>query len=112
MKKLLYFLLLAFSISLQGQTSGANFRAGVNFPFYTPNLVSIDRYLQLVAQSGAKSIRQMTYADIHWKNVEPSDNMWNFTHTDSAFNNNYLLTPIGTLYSMMGSDTMVFKRRG
>ncbi len=51
----------------------------------------------------------MTYADIHWKNLEPSDNMWNFTRIDSAFNNNYLLTPIGTLYSMMGNDTIGFQ---
>ncbi|MFN3840482.1 MAG: T9SS type A sorting domain-containing protein [Cyclobacteriaceae bacterium] len=80
------------------------FKAGVNFPFYTPGRVSIYQYLDLIHQSKAKAIRQMTFADIHWKQVEPTDNNWQFTRPDSAFNNPYNLVPVGTLYSMMGDD--------
>ena len=80
------------------------FKAGVNFPFYTPGRVNIYQYLELIHQSKAKAIRQMTFADIHWKQVEPTDNNWQFTRPDSAFNNPYNLVPVGTLYSMMGDD--------
>lgn len=82
------------------------FKTGINFPFYAPGIVSIDQYLNLMSQSGTKSIRQMTFADVHWKQVEPTNDNWNFTKSDSAFFNNYSLTPIGTLYSMMGNDTI------
>lgn len=82
------------------------FRTGVNFPFFRPDLVSIDHYLSLMEQSGAGAIRQMTFADVHWRQVEPADNQWNFTRSDSTFFNGYGLTPIGTLYSIMGNDTV------
>lgn len=82
------------------------FKTGVNFPFYTPTATNINNYLSLVNQSGGKAIRQMTYADVFWKNVEPTNNNWNYTYSDSAFFNPFSLTPIGTLYSMMGNDNV------
>lgn len=98
-------LVLEFCILLAGVSYGQpNFRTGVNFPFYTPNSKTIYQYLDLIQQSKTKAIRQMTFADIHWKQVEPTDNNWNFVRPDSAFNNPYSLTPVGTLYSMMGED--------
>lgn len=84
----------------------ASFRTGVNFPFYTPTTTNIKHYLSLVSQSGGKAIRQMTYADVFWKNIEPTDNNWDFTKSDSTFFNSFSLTPIGTLYSIMGNDTV------
>lgn len=82
------------------------FRTGINFPFHLPDAVSIHQYLALMEQSGAKATRQMTYADVHWRHVEPADNQWNFTRSDSAFLHPFDITPIGTLYSMMGNDTI------
>ncbi len=82
----------------------APFKTGVNFPMYLPNLKTIDQYLQLVSESGGKCIRQMTWADVHWRQVEPADNSWDFVRSDSAFLNPFGLMPIGTLYSMMGND--------
>lgn len=35
-----------------------------------------------------------------------SDNNWDFSRSDSSFFNPYSLIPIGTLYSMMGNDTI------
>ncbi len=84
----------------------APFRTGINFPFYLPDVVSIHQYLALMEQSGAKATRQMTFADVHWRHVEPADNQWNFARSDSAFLHAFDITPIGTLYSMMGNDTV------
>lgn len=103
MKKIIILTLLLNTFTGYTQPT---FKTGVNFPFYTPTAANINDYLSLVNQSGAKAIRQMIYADAFWKNVEPTDNNWNFTYTDSAFINPYSLTPIGTLYSMMGNDTI------
>lgn len=103
MKKTIFLTLLINTLIGYAQPT---FKTGVNFPFYTPTTSNINNYLSLVNQSGGKAIRQMTYADVFWKNVEPTDNNWDFTYSDSAFINPFSLTPIGTLYSMMGNDTV------
>ncbi len=103
MKKTVILILLLNTLIGYAQPT---FKTGVNFPFYTPTAASINDYLSLVNQSGGKAIRQMTYADVFWKNIEPTNNNWNFTYSDSAFLNPFSLTPIGTLYSMMGNDTV------
>lgn len=101
------FISLTALILLMNITFGqAPFKTGVNFPYYIPNFKSIDQYLQLVNDCGAKSIRQMTWGDVFWKNVEPTDNNWDWGRSDSSFFNPFNLTPIGTLYSMMGNDSI------
>ncbi len=49
-------------------------------------------------------MRQMTYADIYWYHVEPTDDDWNFSLSDSAYFNPYGIMPIGELFSIMGSN--------
>lgn len=39
--------------------------------------------------------------------MEPNDDVWDFARSDSAYFNPYSLTPIGTLYSIMGSNDPV-----
>lgn len=105
MKRL--FLLFAVVFSINTGFGQPPFKTGVNFPLYLPDYKSIDEYLQLVSESGGKAIRQMTWADVLWKNIEQTDNNWNFGRSDSAFFNPFSLTPIGTLYSIMGNNDTV-----
>ncbi len=99
-------LLLCLLLCIGAGHAQTPFRTGINFPFHLPDAVSIHQYLALMEQSGAKATRQMTFADVHWRQVEPADNQWNFTRSDSAFLHSFDITPIGTLYSMMGNDTI------
>jgi hypothetical protein len=102
MKKIIL-IILTLILGLRSQTP---FKTGINFPFYL-NTVSINHYVNLVKSTGAKTMRQMIYADVHWKNVEPQNNQWNFSLSDSVFIYcNPPITSIGTLYSMMGDDTI------
>lgn len=103
MKKTIILIISLITLNMYAQVP---FKTGVNFPFYTPTTASINDYLSLVNQCGGKAIRQMIYADVHWKHVEPTNDNWDYTKSDTAFLNPFSLTPIGTLYSIMGNDNI------
>jgi len=96
------FVFLLSSQSAKAQTQPL-FRFGINFPFRSPEASSLSNYLQLLNASGASAIRQMTFADVHWVQVEPTNDNWNFVRADSSINNPYGIIPIPTLYGISAS---------
>jgi len=58
----------------------------------------MDTYLHLVHEAGASALRQLTYGDVHWSQIEPQDNSWNFSNSDSVVGNKYGLQIIPTFY--------------
>jgi hypothetical protein len=82
MKSYYTILIILQLLLIQSICSQQNYKTGINFPYYIPDLVSIDRYLALLNECGTKSVRQMTFGDVHWKQVEPNDNQWNFNRSD------------------------------
>ncbi len=96
--------LLLFANTICAQ---APFKTGINFPFRDPNIASINDFISKLDEAGAKSMRQLAYADVYWRIIEPTDNNWNWTFADSAFNNNFGITPIPELFALMGpGDTI------
>ena len=104
MKQVQLFLFLI--IMLQEIYAQPSFNTGVNFPFRSPETTDIDDFLTRLNETGTKAMRQMTYADVYWKDVEPTDNNWNFVTSDSAYFNSFNITPVGELFSIMGNDTI------
>ncbi|HBS87090.1 MAG: hypothetical protein A2W91_02640 [Bacteroidetes bacterium GWF2_38_335] len=82
-------------------------RLGLNFPFRNPELTSIDNYMSHIQESGAQIYRQMTYADLLWRQVEPTNNNWQFGYADSIFLNYTDFEFVGNLFcfSIASSDT-------
>ena len=103
-QKVLFAVLVLISSGVYAQTP---IRLGLNFPFRNPELTSIENYMSRIEGSGAQIYRQMTYADLIWAQVEPSDNDWNFDYADSIFLNYTDLEFVANLYcfSTSGSDT-------
>lgn len=87
----------------------STFTSGINFPLRGVEVGSIDLFMQKLHETGTPAMRQMTYGDVFWKNVEKTNNVWTFTTADSTFKNIHGITPIGTLYSIMGGDTIGFQ---
>ncbi|MDC0230857.1 hypothetical protein OAK19_02740 [Aureispira] len=68
MKKVLLFsLVILLELSSFAQ---APFKTGINFPFRSPETTHLNYFLDRLSESGAPIMRQMTYADVYWKNVE------------------------------------------
>ncbi|MCH2023907.1 MAG: T9SS type A sorting domain-containing protein [Saprospiraceae bacterium] len=101
-------LLLIISILITfNSIAQAPFKTGINFPFRSPETTHLNDFLDRLSESGTPIMRQMTYADVYWKNVEPTNDNWNFTRTDSAFFNSVNIKPIGQLFSIMGHNDTV-----
>jgi len=83
MKKI--FLLITYFTLTFNFFSQSAIRLGINFPMRAPEVSSIPVYMNLVAESGAQIVRQLTYADLLWKQIELTDNQWNFINPDSVF---------------------------
>jgi hypothetical protein len=79
-------------------------RLGLNFPLRNPETTSIDNYMAHIGGSGAQLYRQMTYADVLWLQVEPQDDRWNFSYSDSIFNRYPQYEYSGNLYSFHVKD--------
>ncbi len=85
-------------------TAQPPFKTGINFPFRNPETTSLADYLSRLHESGTTAMRQMTYADVYWHQVEPVDDEWDFSHSDSAYFNPYGITSVGELFSIMGPN--------
>lgn len=108
-KKLLnIILLILFSVTLSAQTD-LKTKFAINFPFRDPETASFKAYFNLLKDLNNKVIRQLTFGDVFWKQVELINDIWTFSQADSAVANPYGITPIPTLYSMFGEDTVGFQ---
>lgn len=98
---------VVFVLVISNIYSQTPIRLGLNFPFRNPELTSIDNYMSHITGSGAQLYRQMTYADLIWSQVEPTDNNWNFDYADSIFFNYTNFEFVANLYcfSTASSDT-------
>ncbi len=98
---------VVFVLVISNIYSQTPIRLGLNFPFRNPELTNIDNYMSHIVGSGAQLYRQMTYADLIWSQVEPTDNDWNFDYTDSIFLNYTDFEFVANLYcfSTASSDT-------
>jgi len=65
--------------------------------------------MNLVTESNAQVARQLTYADVFWHQVEPFDNQWSFSYSDSVFIEFQGINYVGTLYSMFMEDTIGYQ---
>ncbi len=104
--KLICSLSLAILLNLNGFAQ-APFKTGINFPFRSPETTHLNEFLDRLSESGTPIMRQMTYADVYWKNVEQTNDNWDFTRTDSAYFNTVNIKPIGQLFSIMGHNDTV-----
>ncbi len=84
----------------QAWSTNPPFRIGINFPFRGREVAPMQTYLALLNEMGARGMRQFIYGDVFWGTVEPQDNQWQFTDSDSALFNPYNIYPIPTLYTM------------
>lgn len=100
-------LILAFIFIIQTIWAQTPVRLGLNFPFRNPELTDINTYMSHIMGSGAQIYRQMTYADLMWKQVEPTNNNWQFGYADSVFLNYSQFSFVGNLYcfSISSGDT-------
>ena len=68
MKKIFLFsLAMLLELSIYAQ---APFIKGINFPFRSPETTHLNDFLDRLSKSGAPIMRQKTYADVYWKNIE------------------------------------------
>lgn len=83
-------------------------RIGLNFPFRSPETTNTETFLLWLADLGAPAMRQMTYNDVHWVQVEPTDNAFDYSRPDLVFSNAYNIRPVPTLYGISagGNDTV------
>jgi hypothetical protein len=93
-------ILLGIFVIMGNSLFSQSIRLGLNFPFRDPELTSIESYMNHIKGCGAQIYRQLTYADLIWKQVEPKDNNWNFTYPDSVFLRYTDLEYVVTLYCM------------
>lgn len=82
-------------------------RLGLNFPFRSPDVGSIQYFLNLLQEAHPSYMRQMTFADIAWQQVEPSNNAWSFSRPDSCIKNTLNIAPIPTLYGITAGENDV-----
>lgn len=94
-------------IFLTGYTSllSQSLRLGLNFPFRSPETASIANYMNRLQGCGAQIYRQLTYADLIWRHIEPTDNNWHFDYPDSVFFNYPQFEYVANLYSLTIADT-------
>lgn len=103
-KNLLLILTQLIFITIYAQTP---FRAGINFPFRTPETTTLNDFLNRLSETNTPSMRQMTFADVYWKQVEPTNDNWDFSDSDSAYLNPYAIIPVAELFSIMASEDTV-----
>lgn len=101
-------LFLILPLEVFAQTS-FNTKFAINFPFRDPETASFNVYFKLLQELKVKVIRQLTFGDVFWKQVEATNNNWTFAQADSAVANPYGITPIPTLFSMFGEDTVGYQ---
>jgi len=97
-------LLLGGPATAQENQDPAPFRFGINFPYRSPEAASLSTYLPLLNETGASVMRQMTYADVHWQQIEVQDNEWDFVYADSSILNSYGIQAVPTLYGISAGD--------
>ncbi|MDQ7051872.1 MAG: T9SS type A sorting domain-containing protein [candidate division KSB1 bacterium] len=81
------------------------FRFGINFPFRSPETASLATFLRLLNDAGTPALRQLTFADVHWIQIEPQNDVWNFVRADSAIENSNGIQCVPTFYHMAASPT-------
>lgn len=79
-------------------------RIGLNFPFRSPETAPTADFVEWLAELGAPAMRQMTYNDVHWLQVEPTDNAFDYSRTDEVFSNAYGIHPLPTLYGISAGE--------
>ncbi len=79
-------------------------RLGLNFMRYhwertgdTP--LSVEQLNKRVSQLGVDAMRQLVRADLVWRDIEPSNDQWDFTRSDSVLNA-APAQPVVTLFSL------------
>jgi hypothetical protein len=82
-------------------------RLGLNFPFRSPDVGSIQYFLNLMQDAHPSYMRQMTFADVAWQQVEPGNNAWSFSQPDSCIKNALNMVPIPTLYGITAGENDV-----
>jgi len=97
------FLLTLFALLIEAKSQNP-IRLGLNFPFRNPELTTIDNYMNHIMGSGAQLYRQMTYADVIWSQVEPTDSAWNFAYSDSVYLSYSQFDYAANLYSFTTDD--------
>jgi len=102
-------LLLFASIIIFEAWAQSQIRLGINFPMSNPETANVSIYMKLVSESRAKIARQLTFGDVLWKTVEPTDNSWNFVYSDSVFLNYPSIDYIGNLYCISMKDTLGYQ---
>ncbi|NTW31136.1 MAG: T9SS type A sorting domain-containing protein [Bacteroidetes bacterium] len=105
-RKLLLVIVSLFVIEGWAQST---LRLGINFPMLNPETTNIPTYMNLVNESKTQIARQLTFGDVIWKNVEPTNNSWNFVFSDSVFMDYSNLDYIANLYCMSMKDTLGYQ---
>ena len=83
-------------------------RVAINFPFHSPETASTATFLDWLADLGAPALRQMTYNDVHWNQVEPADGAFNYHGPDQVFSNPHGIYPLPTLYGILAGANDVW----
>lgn len=104
-----FFYLLFLPVSNSFSQTDINTNFALNFPFRNPETASFKTYFELLEELDIKVIRQLTFGDVFWAQVEATNNIWTFAQADSGVGNNYGIIPVPTLYSMFGEDTVGFQ---
>jgi hypothetical protein len=97
---------LLASAVLAAETSAP--RVAINFPFQSPETAPTPTFLSWLADLGAPALRQMTYNDVHWIQVEPADGAFNYAKPDQVFSNAYGIHPLPTLYGIIAGPNDVY----
>lgn len=80
----------------------------INFPFHRPEVASTATYLNWLSELGASAMRQMTYNDVHWNQVEPPDGAFSYAKPDQVFSNTHGIYPLPTLYGILAGPRDVY----
>ncbi len=94
--------ILVFCTPVYAQTAlQAIPKTGINSPYRDTSQTPIRTVSALLADLRSPILlRQMTFADIHWQQVEPQNNQWNFLRPDSTLRNTNGFYPLPTLYGI------------
>ena len=107
-RNFIFIIFLFIPLEIFSQTT-LNTKFALNFPFREPETAPFNKYFKLLQGLNVKVIRQLTFGDVFWKQVEATNNNWTFAQADSGVANPYGIISIPTLYSMFGEDTVGYQ---
>lgn len=83
-------------------------RIGLTFAFGTPEQGTTAVAITRIQDLGLKLVRQTTYCDLTWSQIELVDNTFTFANADLAINATVGFTVQPTLYSISASSTELY----